>query len=72
VNVSDPAKGFRMHGDTPLLGERPPEKGPPLRVRLDLEFLPSDVPGDRRLAQALKLLWRRFKARNRGCVEVPE
>jgi hypothetical protein len=65
-------KGFRMHGDTPLIGPAPPEPGPPLRVQLTLEFLPDLVPADRRLAQALKLLWRRFRARNRGCVEVPE
>jgi hypothetical protein len=70
--MSDPVRTFRELNGIPLLGEQPPAKGPPLRVRLDLEFLPDDVPGDRRLAQALKLLWRRFKARNRGCVEVPE
>jgi hypothetical protein len=67
--VSDRAKVFRVHGDVPLLGPAP-EPQPALRVQLTLEFQPDAVPPDRRLAQLLKVVLRRFKARNLGCVEV--
>jgi hypothetical protein len=59
-----------MHGDVPLLGPAPvPEK--PLRVLLTLEFQPDGVPAGRRLALALKVLWRRFRAKNLGVVDLP-
>jgi hypothetical protein len=56
----------------PLLPRGPESERPKsLRILLDLEFLPDAIPADVRQRQALKVLWRRFKARNRGCVELP-
>jgi hypothetical protein len=62
---------FREINGVPLLGPAP-EPPPRLGVRLDLEFLPDGVPPDVRLKLALKTLWRRFKAKNLGCVDLPE
>jgi hypothetical protein len=76
--MSDPSEFcvFREHrtpsGEVvPLLGAAPPPKGERLRVLLTLEFLPgSGVPADARLRMALKLLWRRFRAKNLQCLDL--
>jgi hypothetical protein len=41
-------------------------------VQLTLEFLPDGIPPDARLKLLLKTAWRRFRAKNLGCVEVKE
>jgi hypothetical protein len=69
--MSDPVRAFREINGVPLLGSEPPKRGERLRVRLTLEFAPDPVPPDKRLAQALKLLWRRFRAKNLGMEDLP-
>jgi hypothetical protein len=66
-----PEPALREHNGIPLLGAEPPAKGERLRVLLELEFQSDPVPANRRLAQALKVLWRRFKARNLGIKDLP-